>query len=125
MVDLGNDGDGDVQIYNQNAAAGSTGWHTILTDAVTFGQTTAFSLTFNGFGAGFDYDVTVGSKSTNGLSYYQGEVLNDYNEIDFVNEFDNTGFEIDNVSVIPEPAALGLLCGMGGAILFIRRRFMI
>ena len=36
-------------------------------------------------------------------------------------------FEIDymRVNVVPEPATLGLIAGMGGALLFIRRRFMI
>ena len=97
VVDLDNDGDGDVQIYDTTLAS----FQTVLTDAVTFGEQTTLSLTFNSFGAGFNYDLTVGSQTATGLSYWQNKALDDFNELSFVNEFGNTGYEIDDVQVLP------------------------
>ncbi len=34
------------------------------------------------------------------------------------------GAQVNSITVIPEPATLGLVAAMGGAVLFIRRRFM-
>ena len=117
VVDLDNDGDGDVQIYDTTLAS----FQTVLTDAVTFGEQTTLSLTFNSFGAGFDYDLAVGSKSATGLSFSQNNVLDDFDKVSFVNEFGNTGYEIDNVAVVPEPSSAALL-GLGGLALILRRR---
>jgi len=54
LVDLNADGDGDVQVFNG-------AWQTVLTDAVTFGSITTFSLTITPNGA--DYDFTWNSKA--------------------------------------------------------------
>ncbi|MDF7822604.1 PEP-CTERM sorting domain-containing protein [Pontiellaceae bacterium B12227] len=47
--------------------------------------------------------------------------------IDPANSIQGANFEIDylRVEAIPEPATLGMIAAMGGALLFIRRRFMI
>jgi hypothetical protein len=99
VADLDNDGDGDVQIYHSP----SRRFQTVLKDAVVFGSTQTMSLIFNGFGAGLNYDLTVGGKSATGLSFYQNKVLADFNEVAFVNEYGNTGYEIDDVQVNVRP----------------------
>ena len=89
-------------------------------------QSTEFSLTFNGFGTGFDYDLTVGGQTATGLSFWQNTALNNFDELTFVNEFSNTGYEIDNVvvSTVPEPssAVLLMLSGLALSNLGWRRR---
>lgn len=107
VVDLDNDGDGDVQIYNQNAAAGSIGWQTVLTDAVVFGSANTLSLTFNAFSANFDYDLTVNGSTVTGLSFWQNGVLDDYSELAFLNQYSAIGYTVDSVqiAVIPDPEA--------------------
>ena len=111
-------GVGDVWIYDTTLG----GFQMVLSEAVTFGTTQSFSLTINGLGAGFDYDLSVGSKSTSDLSFWQNSALDDVNEVTFVNEFNNTSYEIDNVSVVPEPATLGLL-GIGALFAGLIRRW--
>ena len=115
--DIGGSSAGDVSIFDLNTGS----FQTILTDAVTFGATESFSLTINDYGASFDYDLAVGSKSTTGLSFSQNNVLDDFDKVSFVNEFGNTGYEIDNVAVVPEPSSAALL-GLGGLALILRRR---
>ena len=102
LVDQDADGDGDVQVFNG-------AWTTVLTDAVTFGSTTTFSLTINEYGAGFNYDLNVGGNIASGLTDVQGGVLNDFNEISFVNSSLAGGstFEFDNVSVDATVSSLG------------------
>ena len=56
---------------------------------------------------------SVGSEANNGLRFWSDE-----------GDSGNSAPELD-MQTIPEPATLGLIAVMGGAILFIRRRFMI
>lgn len=117
VVDLDDDGDGDVQAFNG-------AWTTVLTDAVTFGSTTTFALTINGYGAGFNYDLNVGGNIASGLTHVQDGVLNYFNKIRFVNSSLATGstFEFDNVMVIPEPGTYALLAGLTGLVFVMLRR---
>ncbi len=119
VIDLNNDGTGDVQIYNTPNSA----FRTVLTDVVTFNQPTTLSLTIKGYGTSFNYDLTVGGQTVTGLSFYQFNKPTDLAEIDFVNQFQSSGFEVDNVSVtvVPEPATTGILAIGGIAILLARR----
>lgn len=68
------------------------------------------------------------------LSQANGALLSDYNYLAVVltaevaaSNNDAHAVAWDNVSltVIPEPATMGLVCLFGGSVLFIRRRFMI
>ena len=117
VVDLDDDGDGDVQAYDG-------GWKTVLTDVVTFGSTTTFALTINGYGAGFNYDLNVGGNIASGLTDVQGGVLNDFNQLSFVNASLAAGstFDFDNVSVVPEPGTYALLAGLTGLVFVMLRR---
>ncbi len=119
VVDLTANGLGDVQIYNTPNSA----FRTVLTDVVTFNQPTTLSLTIKGYGTSFNYDLTVGGQTVTGLSFYQFNKPTDLAEIDFVNQFQSSGFEVDNVSVtvVPEPATTGILAIGGIAILLARR----
>ncbi len=117
VVDLDEDGDGDVQAYNG-------AWQTVLTDAVTFGSTTTFALTINGYGANFNYDLNVGGNIASGLTFVQDGVLNYFDKLRFVNSSLATGstFEFDNVVVIPEPGTYALLAGLTGLVFVMLRR---
>ncbi len=117
VVDLDDDGDGDVQAYNG-------AWETVLTDAVTFGSTTTFALTINGYGANFNYDLNVGGNIVSGLTFVQDGVLTYFNNLRFVNSSLATGstFEFDNVVVIPEPGTYALLAGLTGLVFVMLRR---
>jgi hypothetical protein len=99
VTDLDNDGDGDVQIYHSP----SRRFETVLKDAVAFGSAQTCSLTFNGFSAGLNYNLTVGDKSAADLSFYQNQAPNNLGQLSFVNEYSNTGYEIDNVRVDVPP----------------------
>jgi hypothetical protein len=123
LTDVTDNGFGDVEVFN-SLKAGGAGWETVLTDAVTFGSSTSFSLTINSFGVGSNYDLTVGGSNVTGLSFFQNGVINDYNELSFVNSSNTAGstLKFDNVSVVPEPSAAALLGGLGGLLLLRRRR---
>lgn len=118
LVDDGADGDGDIQAF-------SGSWNTVLPDAVTFGTTTTFSLTINGYGGSFSYDLNVGGSTATGLTAVQGSALGDFNHLSFVNAQLASGSSVkfDNVlvDVVPEPSAAALL-GLGGLALLRRRR---
>jgi len=118
LTDVGNNSTGDIQVFD-----GAT-WQTVLTSAVTFNTSTAFSLTINSYGVGSTYDLTVGSSTATGLSYFHGGVLANFAQLSFVNASNTAGstLKIDNVSVIPEPSAAALLGGLGGLLLLRRRR---
>ena len=123
VVDLDDDGDGDVQIFNGT-------WATVLTDAVNFAPSTAnpvlnfLSLTFNGFGAGLSYDLTVNASTATGLAHFQNQTLDDLGRFQFNNQFVTSEFTADNVmiSAIPEPTSLAFF-GLGCSLLFAARRF--
>jgi hypothetical protein len=118
LVDDNADGDGDVQAYNGT-------WTTVLSNAVTFGDTTTFSMTINDYGAGFSYDLNVGGNIASGLTDVQDGVLNDFDQLAFATASLASGstFEFDNVSVeaVPEPSTTALI-GLGGLALILRRR---
>lgn len=113
---------GNIEIFS--TALGNT-WQPLLTNAATYGTTTAFSLTINAFGTDFDYDVTVGSQTATGLSFLQGTAtFDELDELSFVNSalFTDTSLKIDNVSVVPIPEPTAALLGSLGALLLLRRR---
>ena len=118
------DGLGDVQVYD----VGIFNWQTILQDVVTFGATHALTVTFNGFGAGLDYDVSVDGNTASGLNYFQslgGNVeLNALAELRFTGAggANNGPYTIDNVVVIPEPSSLALLLMAAGGLVWGRAR---
>ncbi|NNC89467.1 MAG: hypothetical protein HKN82_13500 [Akkermansiaceae bacterium] len=117
VVDLGNDGDGDLQVFDS-----ASSWQTIISDAVVFGSTNSLSVSFTGYGASFGYDVAVNAASATGLSFYQNHATDftAFDQVLFTNDFGVTGFTVDNVAVesasaVPEAAeALVFLLGFLG-----------
>lgn len=119
VVDLGNDGDGDFQIFN------GTAWNTVFSDAFTFGNTADITISGNSGASGPVYDFTVDGSTQSGLTTFndRGYSAGDGLEIvDFRNSSGSAaGYTIDNVSVIPEPS-VGLLALLGMALAGRRRR---
>ena len=113
---------GDLQIFQ----SGGPSWQNIFPDgtATNDGSTVnTLSLTVNGVGGGWDYDVTVNGNTVTGLSFFQNATPTDIDRIVFTNDFGATAFTVDNVSVdaIPEPSGVMLL-GLGALGLAARRR---
>jgi len=119
VVDAGNDGDGDVQVFDE-----SSGWQTVLTDSVELGSTVnSLALTYNDFGTGANYDLTVNGNSNTGLSFFQNAAPNNLSRLDFSNVFSDGSYTIDNVSVaVPEPSSALALVFLAGCTLLRRGR---
>ena len=115
LVDRDDDGDGDVEVFDG-------AWQLALENAVTFGEVTSLSLTFNSYGVGANYDLTVGSSTATGLTAFQNGAPTDFGDIIFVSSSNSATatFEFDNV-VVPEPSTF-LLAVFGGLGLTLLRR---
>ena len=98
----GTDHIGDVQVVETVAGDGDY-WRTILTDVVEFGgSTNTLELQINGFGAAFDYDVTVNGNTTNGVTYSQsGTPSSGIAEFAFVDR--DEGYAVDNIIIESSP----------------------
>jgi len=133
VVDADSDGVGDLQMYkNPNP---DKGYHTVLTDAVTFDDdvTTTpvihhFTLVGHYDGTNASYDITITNASSQeftatGLTYsnYPVNSGDTPTSITF-NTFNSKGdYLLDNVSVVPEPGTV-LLLAVGMLCVVIRRR---
>lgn len=121
IVDADDDGDGDVQIYSGGSWAGVVG----LESLVDFSAVNSLRVTFNSYAdTALDYDLTVNGTTVTGLSGAQNAGFSGVGAIQFEGSSSSVGYHVDNVSVIPEPATLGLFAFFGGATLFIRRLVM-
>lgn len=120
VVDVDNDGDGDVQVYDGS-------WQTVLPDSVSFSTTNSLSLRLNEYGGSANYDLNVNGDIAAGLSFFQNQVIDDFDEIQFSNQFGVSAFTVDNftaaeVVAIPEPATGGLVLLSLVGLAFARRR---
>jgi len=122
VVDLNDDGVGDVQIFD---SAPNNSWQTIaaLVGSVSFTGTNSFVLRFNGFGSpGLNYDLTINGITAYGLSFRQNGSPTQFNLITFSNQFGTSPFTVDNI-VVPEPSrALLLLVSLSALTSLHRRR---
>ncbi|MCK4565391.1 MAG: hypothetical protein KAU94_12040 [Verrucomicrobia bacterium] len=71
------DGFGDIEFYDGSA------WVSVLTDVVEFGIPNALSITINGFGDDFDYDLVVNGVTNTGMSLLQIGAMNSLDYVGF------------------------------------------
>lgn len=100
-----------LDMYNVGTTTRATGWGLTASTTSVIDQNVSFDLSSLGALA---TDQSVEFKVTG--------LVNKNNTSNFNSSFDN--YVVDGVSVIPEPATLGLIAAMGGTLLFVRRRFM-
>ena len=108
------DGLGDFEIFQ----GGGSGWMPVLTDVVVFGASNAVTITINGYGGAFDYDLVVNGVAATGLSYIQTGTFSSLDFVSFRGGSSTVGFTVDNVSVVgpvpplpPPPPPEGLANG--------------
>ena len=88
---------------------------------VKTGANVSLTLGASNFGVSTTGALVTDINST-GLAYVNGATT--FNSIVFSAVDNKSTWAVDNITVIPEPATLGLIAAFGGGILFIRRKLM-
>jgi hypothetical protein len=120
VVDIDNNGLGDIQIFHTPLNA----WQTItpLRGLVSFSDPNSFALKFDSFGASLNYDLSINGVTATSLSFRQNGAPTQFNSLIFSNQFGSSAFTIDNI-IVPEPArALLLLLSLTALLSFHRKR---
>ena len=91
----------------------------------TDNDTATFSFTYNG---GDSYGMSLVNSSDNGFEFSASDAGNDISSINGVVIYNNgqgggKNFYVDQLSIIPEPATIGLLGFVGSSLVWFRKRF--
>ena len=115
-------------VFNLKFAGGGSSWTVWDSFSGTFGLSQGYEantpLSFNFEVIGnFEYSLDFGSASR-GIQF-AGQNIEGIDQITFYNNYqgDSQNFSIGDMSVIPEPATIGLLGFVGSSLVFVRKRF--
>jgi len=105
--------------YDLNDVSGMANYHTTDNDLAVF------TFTFNG---GNSYSFSLEDSLGNGYFASDYTAINDITSIDGISFYNNgqgggKNFYFDQLSIIPEPATVGLLAFVGSSLIVARRRF--